>query len=138
MSLAVERLREIVTEGLARADEPTEAVVDMHYFTVAFNSDRVRSRADEVRSLLAEWPTEAWGAVVPALSAGPSYIHVGGVLGDQGDALRFMAWGQVADLWRVVTPERLGFTGPDADQMAGIGFVLIDPASVRVNVPLPD
>lgn len=59
------------------------------------------------------------------LAGGPSYIHVGGVIGDQGAAFCLFALGQVLGLWTVITPATMGFTGAEARDMAGAGFVMI-------------
>lgn len=35
-----------------------------------------------------------------------------------------MALGHVLGIWRIVTPEDLGFTGAKAEQAAGLGYVM--------------
>ena len=57
------------------------------------------------------------------LAGGPSYIEIGGVLGDQQEAFLLFALGKVLGLWSVITPATLGFEGPEADQLAGAGMV---------------
>lgn len=59
------------------------------------------------------------------LAGGPSYIELGGVLGDQGLALALIALGHVLKLWEAITPALLGVTGAEAQEMAGLGFVMI-------------
>lgn len=58
-------------------------------------------------------------------AGGPSYIELGGVFGDQGVALMFMATGEAFGLWKVITPKSLGIAGAEADQLAGSGMVLM-------------
>lgn len=118
-----------VTEIFAMPHE-SEAVnlekIDCHFVTVGVDKSKALGYKDELVKILADWPSEAWGAPVPNLKEGPSYIHVGGVVGDQGAAFQLFALGQVLDFWKVITPETLKITGPEADDLAGRGFVMID------------
>ena len=59
------------------------------------------------------------------LAAGPSYIELGGILGDQGQALALIALGHVLKLWEAITPALFGVTGAEAQKMAGMGYVMI-------------
>lgn len=59
------------------------------------------------------------------LAAGPSYIELGGVLGDQGQALALIALGHVLKLWEAITPALFGVTGDEAQKMAGLGYIMI-------------
>lgn len=59
------------------------------------------------------------------LAAGPSYIEIGGILGDQGQALALIALGHVLKLWEAITPALFGVTGAEAQKMAGMGYVMI-------------
>jgi hypothetical protein len=56
---------------------------------------------------------------------GPSYIEIGGWLGDQTLAFKFMACVEAHEMGEIVTPARLGITGPLADDLAGKGYVMI-------------
>ncbi len=58
------------------------------------------------------------------LKGGPSYIEIGGEIGDQGLALLLIGLGGLVGLWPVITPETVGFTGDEAKAMAGHGFVM--------------
>lgn len=100
--------------------------VDCHFVVIGVDKAKALGYKDEVVKILSDWPSEAWGAPVPKLQEGPSYIHVGGVIGDQGAAFQLFALGQVLGLWNVITPKKLGIIGERADQMAGSGFVMID------------
>ena len=57
------------------------------------------------------------------LAKGPSYIALGGWLGDQTDALIFMAIGKHIGAWDIIGPGVLGITGPEAQRMMGMGFL---------------
>lgn len=90
--------------------------VDVHFFWV---SKRGEPTAQELRVLLeAEYPD------VARLRGGPSYIEIGGVIGDQGLALRLIGLGELVGLWKAITPKTIGAEGEQAAQMAGSGFVM--------------
>lgn len=116
--------------GMPHADHvpPELERVDVHFELVGVDKERAEARRDDLLRVLREWPDDR-------LSAGPSYIEAGGVVGDQGVALRLYALGQVLDLWEVVTPERMGMSGEAADRAAGAGYVMVtgfrDPAVAR-------
>lgn len=93
--------------------------IDLHFILVGVDITRAAACKQEFIRLLAEYPEPE------RLAGGPSYIELGGVLGDQGLALQFMALGAALDLWEVITPETLGITGDEADTAAGSGFVMI-------------
>jgi|GEM_PF-3974504 len=101
-------------------------VIDVHFMKVGVDLDRARARRDELVALLNDYPTEAWGHPLQRLEDGPNYMSVGGAVNDQGRALLLFAIGQALDLWSVITPETQGFTGSQADSMAGAGMVKID------------
>lgn len=109
-----------------RAPDELEQV-DVHFEIVGVDRERAEARRDELLSVLREWPDGR-------LATGPSYIEAGGVVGDQGVALRLYALGQVLGFWEVVTPARLGLTGESAEQAAGAGYVMVtgfrDPGGV--------
>ncbi len=100
--------------------------VDCHFVVVVVDKPTAKKYRDEVLDILKDWPSESWGQAVSKLEEGPSYIVVGGVLGDQGSAFLLFALGQVLGFWNVVTPKSLGITGPEADEVAGLGLVMID------------
>lgn len=90
-------------------------LVDLHFLQVGVN----RVQAEAVRETIEQWCDEH-----QRMTEGPSYIEVGGMLDDQGYALRLFAVGQVLGLWKVVTPKQLGLTGDAAHQAAGVGYVM--------------
>lgn len=103
---------------------PTDAIpdecetVDMHFVNVAVNKAKAEARRAELIALLDAYPNPE------ELAGGPSYMAVGGVVGDQGAAFELFALGKVLGIWDVITPEKMGFTGDMADQMAGGGFIM--------------
>lgn len=101
-------------------------VVDCHFVEVA-----IRPRAKEIskeafydmaiatsKGIFREMTPERW-------RAGPSYIEIGGWLGDQTMAFRFMALVQIHELGEVITPAAFGLTGEKANEFAGAGYILI-------------
>lgn len=65
---------------------------------------------------------------------GPSYITLGGWLGDQGVAISLIGVGALLGIWDVASPETLGMRpGPQADQLRGGGFLF---PSVGTDSPL--
>lgn len=72
-------------------------------------------------------------ADVTRLAQGPSYIELGGWIGDQGLALSLMGLGERLGLWNVVTPRVLGITDQEkAANLMGMGFVMIEVPSGSV------
>lgn len=94
-------------------------LVDLHFITVGVDQTKAEARREDLVRLLNGYPQPE------RLAGGPSYIEVGGVLGDQGTALRLFALGEVLGLWQVITPSKLGVTGPEGNQLAGMGLVMI-------------
>ena len=91
--------------------------VDGHFIVVGVNKEKAEAARDEVVEILRDYPEPE------RLAGGPSYIEIGGVLGDQQEAFLLFALGKVLGLWSVITPATLGFSGPEADQLAGAGMV---------------
>jgi hypothetical protein len=92
---------------------------DVHFFVVAVD----KAKAEQYRPSLIEWLTNY--PEPERLAGGPSYIEIGARVGSQEAALRLFALGDVLGLWKLITPERLGITGPEADALAGNGLVMI-------------
>lgn len=92
--------------------------VDLHFVTVAVNKAKAEEHRAELIALLNDYPNPA------ELAGGPSYIAVGGVIGDQGAAFELFALGKVLGIWDIITPGKLGATGEQARQMAGMGYIM--------------
>src|SRR5882724_4591501 len=93
--------------------------VDLHFIEIAVN----KQLADQGRALFIDW-CDSYPRP-DRLAEGPSYIELGGVLGDQGFALMVMAVGKILGLWSILIPKMFGIEGAEADQMAGVGHVMI-------------
>jgi len=93
--------------------------VDCHFVVVGVDKKEAERRKDELVEVLKTYPEPE------RLAGGPSYIEVGAEIGDQGSALELFALGQVLGMWKVLTPKEIGVYGPEADDLAGRGFVLM-------------
>jgi hypothetical protein len=93
--------------------------VDCHFITIGVDRKKAEQHRDELVRILADYPNPE------ELAGGPSYIAVGGAIGDQGAAFQLFALGEALGLWKVITPKRLGIEGPEAQAMAGMGFVMM-------------
>lgn len=93
--------------------------VDCHFVTIGVHREMAETIKDDLISILKEYPEP------DRLARGPSYIEVGGVIGDQGAAFQLFALGEVLGFWQVMTPTMLGFSGPEADKLAGSGAIMI-------------
>ena len=94
-------------------------LIDVHYFKVAVrNSPNVQ---DFIRLVKAHDSTLDFNDEQPH-----SYIEIGAWLGDQGAALRFMALGTAIGVFELTTPTTIGCPEPVRDEMAGLGYVLVE------------
>lgn len=98
----------------------TLEMVDCVLLIVGVDVAKAGARKDDLVAALADWPE-----LRNELKQGPSYIVVGGTLGDQGLAFRLFALGHVLGLWELITPVKFGMRGKAAINAAGIGFVMI-------------
>lgn len=110
-----------VAEFYAMPPVPNEAskdveLVDVEFICVGVNRVEAEKQRADLVEILSEYPR---------LKDGPSYIEVGAQIGDQGAAFNLFALGKVLGLWNVITPAFFGFTGEEAREMAGSGFVMI-------------
>lgn len=111
-------VRSIVIYDMPSVDEaPADVtVIDAYFVAIGVNKAKAEAVKDELYKLLAD---------EPIFQKGPSYIHIGAELGDQGQALGLFALGQALGFWKIITPQTFGFEGAEADEMAGRGFVMI-------------
>lgn len=101
-------------------EAPPELIkVDMEFLTIGVDKMKAESHKAELVEILKTYPRP------DRLAGGLSYIEVGAEIGDQGAAFQLFAFGKVLGLWDVITPAAMGFTGEEARQMAGQGFVMM-------------
>lgn len=93
--------------------------VDMVFVTIGVDTAKAEKHRAELVEILGTYPDPE------RLAGGPSYIEVGGVIGDQGAAFCLFALGQTLGLWEIITPATFGLTGDEARQAAGSGFIVI-------------
>lgn len=93
--------------------------VDCIFLTIGVDKEKAEMYREEVVAILKGYPQPE------RLAGGPSYIEVGGVIGDQGAAFQLFALGEVLGLWRVITPKTLGMDDATARQLAGSGMIMI-------------
>lgn len=110
---------EIYAMPSAKDAPPKLELIDLEFIVVGVDKEKAEEHQAELINILKSYPEPK------RLADGPSYIEVGGVLGDQGAAFQLFALGKVLGLWDVITPARLGFAGAEARQMAGVGFVMM-------------
>ncbi len=116
---------EVVTVDAMPSAPADRELVDVHFFSVGFTEVAPTWTHRRFFDYLVNNPIgEFTNMVREQWEGGPSYITVGGWIGSQELALRLFALGETHEIWKVVIPERLGFTGADADRMAGNGLVM--------------
>jgi hypothetical protein len=118
------------------AQPDTRQVVDCHFVTVGFTEYAPTWTHRQFYDTIAANPVGQW-ATIPAerFEGGPSYIEIGGWIGDQTLALQFMALGELHGLWQVMTPAVIGATGQMADELAGRGMIMINGFKEPDEVP---
>jgi hypothetical protein len=93
--------------------------VDVEFEIIGVNKALAEKRRDELVKILNTYPHP------DRLADGPSYIEVGGEIGSQSGAFQLFALGKVLGFWDLITPSKMGFSGPEAREMAGSGFIMI-------------
>jgi hypothetical protein len=99
--------------------KPDIEKVDLEFLVIGVDRAKAQAHKDELVSILKTYPEPE------RLASGPSYIEVGGELGDQGAAFMLFALGKALGLWDIITPASMGFDGAEARAMAGQGFIMI-------------
>lgn len=99
------------------SEAPTLEKIDLALVTVGVDRQKAEERKEAFLECLRQYPDQA------QLKGGPSYIHLGAEIGDQGAALRMMALGAVLEIWQLMTPMTMGFNGKEARDYAGTGFL---------------
>lgn len=95
-------------------------IIDLTLLSVGVDERKAQTHRDELVSILKTYRDDN-----APLERGPSYIHVGATIGDQGAAFQLFALGKVLGFWEVHTPEGMGATGEEARALAGRGYVMI-------------
>ncbi len=101
--------------------DPTGHVADMVFFPVAAVDSPDRA---EFERLIRETPGE-FCKCNPLDGQEHGYIELGGWLGDQGLALKFMGLGSLLGVFMLLTPKMMGVSEDLAMQMAGMGLVTV-------------
>lgn len=116
-------LADYVGAHAAAHDSPIS--VDVHFFKVLCDESCCR---DDLVALIEPCLLPGAGEFgdlnADAMAGGPSYITLGGWIGDQGLALLLIGLGDHLKVWKAITPATLGITGADADKLAGGGMVM--------------
>lgn len=106
-------------DAMPHRDEAADLLrIDCHFIEVGVRQWLLDEARAQLPAILEGYPEPA------RLAAGPSYIEVGAVIGDQGAAFMLFALGEACGLWKVITPKTMGIDGPAADELAGRGMVL--------------
>tara|TARA_B100000614_G_scaffold262909_1_gene300551 strand:+ start:107801 stop:108373 length:573 start_codon:yes stop_codon:yes gene_type:complete len=94
--------------------------IDLTFIYIGVHKEKAAEARQRLVELLAPGE-EAW-------KLGPSYMHVGAAIGDQGGALMLFALGRALNLWQILSPQTmmgLSRDHPLSQQMAGQGMVNI-------------
>lgn len=94
-----------VMPSLEEAPEPSEAHrhIDVVFFTVVVDMDAARAKRADVAELIRDVGKLLAADGLTTLGDGPSYIHLGAVLGSQDVALMLMAVGEALGFWTIQT-----------------------------------
>lgn len=122
-------LGDLVRASVYGSEEGGSGSVSVGFFYVHPFEDSEATAEALVEAIKAAEEGEFANVSTQRLLEGPNYIELGGWLGDQGLALQFMGLGTLLGQWSVITPATLGIKGEDAQQMLGMGFVMIAPTA---------
>jgi hypothetical protein len=103
-------------------------LVDCEFLKIGVDKAKAEPLKNELIALL-----KSYDGPHP-LTDGPSYIEVGAVIGDQSAAFSLFALGKALGIWGIITPQSMGFTGDEARQMAGSGFIMIGPSHATTEL----
>lgn len=93
--------------------------VDLEFLVIGVDKAKAEEHRAELVDILKTYPQP------DRLAGGPSYIEVGGEIGDQGAAFQLFALGKVLGLWDVITPATFGMSGAEAREAAGRGYIMM-------------
>lgn len=113
-----------VTEIFNMPSEPTFDdnnffEVDCIFLAIAVDKKKADEHKEELIEILKTYPEPE------RLAGGPSYIEVGGILGDQGAAFQLFALGKYLGLWEIITPKSFFIEGKQVLELAGMGLIMI-------------
>lgn len=122
-------LRVITIDAFPALPEGDTTTIDCHFVEVGFTEALAEHTHEEFAAMiLAAADGEFARLTAKDWAGGPSYIAIGGWIGDQGRAFQFMAMCVAHGLAdAVITPERLHITGAEAEHLAGLGLVMLAP-----------
>lgn len=122
-------LRAITIDAFPALPDGDTTTINCHFVEVGFTEALAELGHDEFAALIRACAAGEFTRMDDAAwAAGPSYLTVGGWIGDQTLAFQFMAACVAHGLAPgVITPARLGFTGAAGDAMAGGGLVMLAP-----------
>lgn len=132
-------IRRATIQGTSDDGRTLDGFIDLGFFQVSIEDAEGKPTvtADEfltaLRAAFEQRTGEFADMDLEGFRQGPSYIALGGWLGDQGVAIALIGVGALLGLWDVASPETLGITGAEADQMRGMGFLF---PSVSAGSPL--
>ena len=122
-------LSKCVSASVEQVTPGTEGSTTVGFFSVVKKSD-AEIDAPGLTALIKAATKGYYGdEPVDRLLQGPNYIELGGWIGDQGVALCLMGLGAILGLWDIITPMKLGIEGKQADDMMGMGFIMIAPGA---------
>lgn len=125
----IQTLAEIVRNNLIQLSNDSDEGADAGFLRFKAKDDMTLTADEFFEAIKAAEKGYYQDEPLDRLAQGPSYIELGGWIGDQGLAMAFMALGKILGLWDIVTPATLGIEGDQAQQMMGMGFVMIAPGA---------
>lgn len=104
--------------------DPTNHTVDVFFFVVGLTDEQ--ADAETFTKLTAECKGE-FAQINPLDGEQHSFIELGGMLGSQELALRYIGLGKILGVLDLLTPLQMGMSKDDpiAQQMAGSGLVMV-------------
>ncbi|MFL5865259.1 MAG: hypothetical protein ACJ780_31580 [Solirubrobacteraceae bacterium] len=117
----------VTIDNFPALPQGTTTTVDCHFVDVGFTEALAKWSHEEFYDAVMAAESGIFATMTPERwAAGPSYREIGGWIGDQSDAFKFMACVQAHGLGEVITPKRLHITDEvQANTMAGLGYVLL-------------
>ncbi len=99
---------------------PEAVLIDCHFVVIEVDKQKAEAYWPNLVAALLRYSD------LDRLAGGPSYIEFAPALGiEQEDAFRVFTVGEALDKWQIITPETFGFSGAEADSMAGSGMVMM-------------